>query len=118
MQNIKRSLMPVVVLLLLLLTSLPRLIAQEKVIEKSGKKPDWVNTISKGYIIEMGKGLTADEAKDKAMDKIRESIIRSVAEQITATSSQSTVETRTGNNFQLTGDYKSAILTRTATLPL
>ncbi|MEI8004699.1 MAG: hypothetical protein WCI48_00725 [Bacteroidota bacterium] len=113
----KRLLMPLAILMLLLVTFLPRLTAQEKVIEKSGKKADWVNSVAKGYIIETGKGLTADEAKDKAMDKIRESIIRSVAEQITATSSQNTVETRTGNNFQLTADYKSAILTRTAKMP-
>jgi len=113
----KRSLTRVIALLLLMITASPCLMAQEKVMEKSGKKPAWVNTVEKGYIIEMGKGLTADEAKDKAMEKIRESIIRSVAEQITATASQSTVETRTGNNFQLTADYKSAILTRTATLP-
>ena len=48
----KRLLMPLAILMLLLVTFLPRLTAQEKVIEKSGKKADWVNSVAKGYIIE------------------------------------------------------------------
>ena len=103
--------------LLFLVIAMPHAAAQEKILEKSGKKPQWVNSVEKGYIIEMGKGLTADEARDKAMERVRESIIRSVAEQITATSAQSTVETRTGNKYQVSGDYASAILTRTAKMP-
>jgi hypothetical protein len=90
---------------------------QEKIIEKSGKKPKWVNSVEKGYIIETGKALSADEARNKALERVRESIIRAVAEQITATSAQSTVETRTGNTYQVSGDYSSAILTRTAKMP-
>jgi hypothetical protein len=102
--------------LFVLSVSVPAM-AQEKIIDKSGKQPKWVNSVEKGYIIEMGKGADAEEAKEKALGRVREAIIKSVAEQITSITVQNTLEKREGNQYQVSGDYASAILSRTAKMP-
>lgn len=91
--------------------------AQDKVIEKSGKKPAWVNSVEKGYIIEMGHAATADEAKERAMLQIKESMIRSVADLVSSSSTMNSVVKMTNNKSQITDDFTSAIRSRTAKMP-
>jgi len=53
--------------------------AQDKVVEKSGRKPKWVNALEKDYIIVVGTGATIDLAQQQALMMIKESIVEAVA---------------------------------------
>ncbi len=53
--------------------------AQDKVLEKSGKQPIWLYNLEKDYIIASGTGLSIQEAQDKALSVVREQIVGSVA---------------------------------------
>lgn len=92
-------------------------ICQEKVIDKSGKTPNWINSTQKDFIIESGKGASIDEAKDRALINIKESIVKSVAEKITSTSEDKTMQERQGNSYKISGNYQSVIRSKTADLP-
>lgn len=60
--------------------------AQPKVVDKSGKKPSWVNGLEKEYIIVVGSGFTIDEAQKSALTLIKENIVLSVADNVKAKS--------------------------------
>ncbi len=90
---------------------------QEKILEKSGKKPDWINSTQKDYIIESGKGVSIDEAKELAMLNVKENIVKSIAEKITSTSEIKMREERQGNSYQVSGNYQSVIQSKTDDLP-
>ena len=60
--------------------------AQPKVVDKSGKKPDWVNGLEKEFIIVVGSGSTIDEAQKSALMLIKENIVLSVADNVKAKS--------------------------------
>jgi hypothetical protein len=92
-------------------------VAQEKVIEKSGKKPDWVNGLVAGYIIETGKGATLDEAKNQAFIRVKDNIVNSVAVKVSSQTEINTRENRTDDQYSLTGSYVEQIKTKTANLP-
>ena len=92
-------------------------ICQEKVIDKSGKAPKWINSTQKDFIIESGNGASIDEAKDRALINVKESIVKSVAEKITSTSEDKTMQEREGNSYKITGNYQSVIRSKTADLP-
>jgi len=92
-------------------------ICQEKVVDKSGKSPHWINSTQKDFIIESGKGSSIDEARDRAMCNVKESIVKSVAEKITSTTEDKTMQERQGNSFKVSGSYQSVIRSKTADLP-
>jgi hypothetical protein len=92
-------------------------ISQEKVIERSGKAPKWINSTQKDFIIESGKGASIDEAKDRALINVKESIVKSVAEKITSSSEEKTQQIRQDNSYKISGNYQSVIQSRTADLP-
>ena len=92
-------------------------ICQEKVIDKSGKAPKWINSTQKDFIIESGNGASIDEAKDRALINVKESIVKSVAEKITSTSEDKTLQERQGNSYKISGNYQSVIRSKTADLP-
>jgi hypothetical protein len=50
-----------------------------KVLEKSGKKPVWINGLENNYIITYGSGNTSEEAKTECIKNIREQIINAIA---------------------------------------
>ncbi len=60
--------------------------AQPKVVDKSGKKPSWVNGLEKEYIIVVGSGISIDEAQKSALMLIKENIVLSVADNVKAKS--------------------------------
>lgn len=90
---------------------------QEKVIEKSGKTPSWINSTQKDFIIESGKGVSIDEARNRALSNVKESIVKSVAEKISSTSEDKTIQERQGNSYKISGNYQSIIHSKTADLP-
>lgn len=59
-------------------------LSQDKVIQKSGKQPKWVNNLEKDYIITVGRGATSQEAQQNALTMVKERIVSSVAENVKA----------------------------------
>ena len=49
------------------------------VLEKSGKRPAWVNGLENNYFITYGSGNTSEEAKNECLKNIREQIVNAVA---------------------------------------
>jgi len=92
-------------------------LSQEKAVEKSGKTPKWINSTQKDFIIESGKGVSIDEAKDRALVSVKESIVKSVAEKITSSSEEKTQQVRQDNSYKVSGNYQSVINSKTADLP-
>lgn len=74
---------------------------QDKVLEKSGRKPKWVNGIEKGYIIVVGTGPDIQTAQQNALTSIKEQIVLSVAENVQATTEMRKEETNLNNNVTL-----------------
>ena len=62
------------------------------------KKPDWINTIKKDYIIVVGSGATLDAAQQNALMKIKENIVKAVAENVSVTT-ESTTKEEMGTNI-------------------
>ncbi len=91
--------------------------AQDKVIEKSGKKPDWINSVEKGYIITSGKGSCIEEAQMASLNKIKGLIINSVAENISSSSTTTTQESRENDSFLLSEDFRATLRTSTPVVP-
>ena len=91
--------------------------SQERIIDKSGKSPKWKNSTEKGFIIEVGKGASINDAKDKALAGVKESIVKSVAEQITSVTEENIRQTREGNSYLIAGTYTSSIRSKTAQMP-
>ncbi|SDD13762.1 hypothetical protein [Williamwhitmania taraxaci] len=60
--------------------------AQPKVVDKSGRKPDWVNGLEKEFIIVVGSGSTIDMAQNSALMLIKQNIVLSVADNVKAKS--------------------------------
>jgi hypothetical protein len=80
------------------------------------KKPNWINTIRKDKIIVTGSGATLEASQDNALLKVKESIVRSVAENVTVSSEMTTKEdmgTNINNFFQ---SFEQTTQTQTADL--
>ena len=116
MKNIK-IILRTIFSFVLFLGLLSMVAAQEKVIEKSGKKPNWVNGIENGYLIESGKGSTLEEAKNQAFIRIKDNIVNSVAVKVSSQTETYTQENRVNDKYSVTGSYVEQIKTKTANLP-
>ncbi len=104
-------------LLLFMMGILTEISAQVKVIDKSGKKPDWVGGIETNYLIESGKGATLDEAKAQALTRVKDNIVNSVAVKVSSSTELSTSELSQGEKYNVSGSYAEVIKTKTANLP-
>ncbi|MCX6309698.1 MAG: hypothetical protein NTY32_13020 [Bacteroidia bacterium] len=82
-------------LLIVLISPLLSLVAQDKVLEKSGKQPAWLNNLEKDFIIASGTGLTIQEAQEKALTVVREQIVGSVAVNVKTKTESSQAESIT-----------------------
>jgi hypothetical protein len=60
--------------------------AQETVVERSGRKPGWVNGPANDFIIVMGTGASVNDAQRNALNLVKESIIDVVAQNVKTTS--------------------------------
>ncbi|MEI6138059.1 MAG: hypothetical protein WCP85_02270 [Mariniphaga sp.] len=105
-----------IVVLLLLTCSLG--VAQDKVKETSGKQPKWVNGLVKDYIIISGKGITSQEAQQKALAMVKENIVSAVAENVKSSSTISKEETNFNNKvFNFLEKFASQVATQSAKVP-
>ncbi len=75
--------------------------AQDKLLEKSGKQPKWVNGLEKDFIIVVGTGPTAQDAQQNALANVKAQIVSSVAENVKATSQVRKEEANYNNNVNL-----------------
>lgn len=75
--------------------------SQTRVVEKSGRKPDWVNGLEKDYIIVVGTGASVQDAQRSALNMVRENIVNAVAQNVRATSELSTEEASFNNNISV-----------------
>jgi len=73
--------------------------SQDKVIDRSGKKPKWVNGLEKDYIITVGSDITIQNAQKKALSMVKESIVSSVAENVKSVSKLKSQETNINNRI-------------------
>lgn len=99
-------------ILLTLLISYP-LLAQFKVIEKSGKKPKWVNSVKEDFLIATGSGSTIDQAKAVALNNVREQIVNSVAQNIKSNTIHNLSETTDGKVMSVLSSFESQTKTKT-----
>jgi hypothetical protein len=89
----KPNTMKKILIFLMLTIGLSSVYAQKfKVLDKSGRKPDWVNAVVKGYVIVVGSGSDIETSKQKSLLSLKEQIITSVAENIKTSSDYSRSE--------------------------
>jgi hypothetical protein len=80
-------------ILILFLLPVMTCLGQNRVVEKSGKKPGWVNGLEKDYIIVVGTGASVQDAQRNALNMVKEDIVNAVAQNIKSTSNWSSQET-------------------------
>ncbi len=85
-----------------------------KVLDKSKKRPEWVNGIVKDYIIAVGSGNSIETARDKALLKVKENIITSIAENIQTTSNTYQSEKTANGVTSLIDNYESSTQSKSA----
>jgi hypothetical protein len=76
-------------------------LSQDKIIDKSGKQPGWVNNLEKDYIIAVGSGATSNDAQQNALLMVKERIVSSVAENVKAKSELKKEEANYNNNISI-----------------
>jgi len=92
--------------------------SQEKVIEKSKRKrPDWVHSTQKDYIITTGRGKTIDEAKDNVVSEIQTEIVNSVAIYVKSESEISIENINKNNVINTIEKFKNKSTVETADIP-
>ena len=81
------------------------------------KKPAWVNTLVKDYVITVGTGSSLDEAQEKALLKVKERIISSVADNISSQTEHTLTEDTQSGDMSITENYKVVTKSRAADIP-
>ncbi len=90
-----------ILLVVALITTAGISLSQDKVLDKSGKQPKWVNGLEKDYIITVGKGATSQEAQQNALTMVKERIVSSVAESVKSKSELKKEEANYNNNISV-----------------
>ncbi len=97
---------------------LPTCTTAQKVLEQQPKKkPAWVNSVVKNYIIATASSTTLEDAQEKAMIKVKEQIISSVADNISSKSEHTLVEDTKNGDMSISETYKVVTKTRAADIP-
>lgn len=109
--------MKTVLLSMVLALCILTLNAQNKVLERSGSKPEWVDGVETGYIIVSSRSVTVDDAKAGALNQVKDMIIRSVAENVSSSSTLSTHEHRSDKGSSLSEEFMSRVKTSTPIVP-
>jgi hypothetical protein len=92
--------------------------AQPKIVDKSGKKPSWVNGLEKDFVIVSGSGPTIEEAQKNALMLIKERIVLSVAENVKAKSEMKTEEANYNNSVStFLEKYSSQVTSQSGKVP-
>lgn len=84
-----------------------------KVLEKSGKRPGWVNGVEENYIITFAFGADAEEAKNGCLKNIREQMASAVAINVSS-KTEINIENRNGVSDE---KFKTQIVSQSANLP-
>jgi len=85
----------------ILIASVGSALSQDKVLEKSGKQPKWINGLEKDYIIVVGTGATSQDAQQNALSMVKEQIVLAVAQNVKAKTEMRTEEANYNNNVSV-----------------
>ena len=110
--------MRTLIVMLSLLLATQGVYAQQKVVERSSKKaPEWVGVSVADHIVVSGEAATLNAAKEKCLANIRQSIVNSVATNIS--SKELTLDTQTinGQTTDVLHRYESQVQAIAAKLP-
>lgn len=108
-----KNIIPIVALLFSLTSN-----GQEKTIEESSrKKPEWVNGMSKDYIIASAYGKDIEEAKTNLQLKLREEIVNAVATYVKSGSEMYIENTQRGNIINTVEQFKKTSSVQTGDIP-
>lgn len=88
--------------------------AQYKVVEESGKRPDWVSGLQGGFVIGLGSDMEMDKARDKAMNNVREQITESVAVHVSSIAEDAVKEVMAGDESWYSSSFERNTQTETA----
>jgi hypothetical protein len=114
----KKSVIVGLFILALFAMESPVLGQKTKVLESNPKKkPDWVNSLVKDYVIVVASSTTLEDAQEKALTKVKEQIVSSVAENIQTTSEFNRQEQIKNNKTDYSESFKTATKTRAADIP-
>jgi hypothetical protein len=98
----------------LLLLAATALFAQQKILQTSGKKPDWAKQlVATGYIIAQGDDASLGEAQQKALLLVKQEIVRGVAEQVVSTGTYVVQE----QGGQVSESYAQSITSKASKAP-
>ncbi len=102
----------------LLLCSVSAVFAQEKIVERSASRaPKWLGIAQSDYVIASAQAETLDEAQDKCMNDIRQSIINGVSFNICSEETSTDRQTSHNNSTDVFRGYTSEVKTVAAKLP-
>lgn len=76
-------------------------LSQDKIVEKSGKQPKWVNDLERDFIIAVGSGATSNDAQQNAITMVKERIVSSVAENVKSKSELKREDANYNNNISV-----------------
>jgi hypothetical protein len=102
-----------IVFLFLLLPHLACM-TQDRVVEKSGRKPGWVNGLEKDYVIVVGTGGSVQDAQQNALNMVRENIVNAVAQNVKASSEMTIQESSLNNNLNIFFEKFATTVTTTS----
>lgn len=104
--------------ILILLCMIPAVsYAQEKVVDESGDKPEWVDNTMPEYIIVSTTAPELMKAQTQCMDLVRQEIINSVAVNINSSSSTSSTQTFVNDDNLFKSEFSSELKVVAARLP-
>lgn len=66
--------------------------SKEKIVDRSGKEPKWLNDLKEGYIITSAKSDDIETAKDKCILRVKEQIVNSISENVRSKTELNTSE--------------------------
>lgn len=90
------------------------MLAQEKVVDESGKRPDWAGGTVPNFIITSGQGSTIEDAKSKAMILVRDRIVNSVAVVVKSSSSIDINESNKNDVYDYLENYSKSTTNKSA----
>ncbi len=106
------------IVIIVLIFSLWGCKSQVSVVESSGRKPDWVNSLQKDYIIASGSASDINNAQQNALNMIKERIVNSVAERVRTTSDVKIEEKNFNNEInRFLESYTRTTTTETGQVP-
>lgn len=98
----------------IVILSLNSAFGQEKVLDKSGKKPDWIGSTQRGYVIGSSTAPSLETSKDLAIADIRKQITEAIAIQVKSVSENIITQLMNNEETSLTSNFNEATSSQTA----